>query len=59
VCGKFVVQAQPAQGAGQCAQGHQPACSHVSLRIREHVDPPKDDTRHQLNQLADSKFDEE
>jgi hypothetical protein len=31
----------------------------VSLRIRERVDPPKDDARHQLNQLADSKFDEE
>jgi hypothetical protein len=29
------------------------------LRIEEHVDPPKDDARHRLNQLADSKFDEE
>jgi hypothetical protein len=31
----------------------------VSQRIRERVDPPKDDTRHRLNQLVDSKFDEE
>jgi hypothetical protein len=31
----------------------------VSLRIGERVDPPKDDARHGLNQLADSKFDEE
>jgi hypothetical protein len=31
----------------------------VSLRIGERVDPPKDDARHRLNQLADSKFDEE
>jgi hypothetical protein len=31
----------------------------VSLRIRERVDPPKDDACHQLNQLADSKFNEE
>jgi hypothetical protein len=31
----------------------------VSLRIGERVDPPKDDAHHQLNQLADSKFDEE
>jgi hypothetical protein len=31
----------------------------VSQRIGEHVDPPKDDGRHWLNQLADSKFDEE
>jgi hypothetical protein len=31
----------------------------VSLRIREHVDPPKDDARHRLNQQADSKFDKE
>jgi hypothetical protein len=38
--------------------GHQPAGSHVSLRIGERVDPPKDDARHRLNQLADSKFDE-
>jgi hypothetical protein len=29
------------------------------LRIGEHVDPPKDDARHRLNQLADSKLDEE
>jgi hypothetical protein len=31
----------------------------VSLRIGERVDPPKDDARHRLNQLVDSKFDEE
>jgi hypothetical protein len=31
----------------------------MSLRIGERVDLPKDDTRHRLNQLADSKFDEE
>jgi hypothetical protein len=31
----------------------------VNLRIGERVDPPKDDTRHRLNQLADSKLDEE
>jgi hypothetical protein len=31
----------------------------VSQRIRERVDPPKDDARHRLNLLADSKFDEE
>jgi hypothetical protein len=31
----------------------------VSLRIRECVDPPKDDARHRLNQLVDSKLDEE
>jgi hypothetical protein len=31
----------------------------VSQRIGERVDPPKDDARHWLNQLADSKFDEE
>jgi hypothetical protein len=31
----------------------------VSLRIREHIDPPKDDARHRLNQLADSKLNEE
>jgi hypothetical protein len=54
-CGKSATQAQPAQGAGQGAQGHQPARSHVSQRIRERVDPPKDDARHRLNQLADSK----
>jgi hypothetical protein len=57
--GKSGAQAAPAPGAGQGAQGHQPARSHVSLRIGERVDPPKDDARHRLNQLADSKFDEE
>jgi hypothetical protein len=31
----------------------------VSLRIEERVDPPKDDACHRLNQLADSKLDEE
>jgi hypothetical protein len=31
----------------------------VSLRIGEHVNPPKDDARHRLNQLADSKFNKE
>jgi hypothetical protein len=31
----------------------------MSLRIGERVDPPKDDAHHRLNQLADSKFDEE
>jgi hypothetical protein len=31
----------------------------MSLSIGEPVNPPKDDTRHRLNQLADSKFDEE
>jgi hypothetical protein len=31
----------------------------MSLRIGERVDPPKDDARHWLNQLADSKFNEE
>jgi hypothetical protein len=31
----------------------------MSQRIGERVDPPKDDARHWLNQLADSKFDEE
>jgi hypothetical protein len=48
-----------APGAGHGAQGPQPARSHVSLRVREHVIPPKDDTRHWLNQLADSKLDKE
>jgi hypothetical protein len=57
--GKSAAQAAPAPGAGQGAQGHQSARSHVSLRIGECVDPPKDDARHRLNQLADSKFDEE
>jgi hypothetical protein len=57
--GKSAVQVQPAQGAGQGAQGHQPAHSHVSQRIRECVNPPKDDARHRLNLLADSKFYEE
>jgi hypothetical protein len=31
----------------------------VRQRIGECVDPPKDDARHRLNLLADSKFDEE
>jgi hypothetical protein len=31
----------------------------MSLRIGERIDPPKDDARHRLKQLADSKFDEE
>jgi hypothetical protein len=31
----------------------------VSLRIGERVDPPKDDARHRLNQLVDSKLDKE
>jgi hypothetical protein len=31
----------------------------VSLRIGECIDPPRDDARHRLNQLADSKLDEE
>jgi hypothetical protein len=31
----------------------------MSLRIGERVDLPKDDARHRLNQLVDSKFDEE
>jgi hypothetical protein len=31
----------------------------VSLRIGERIDPPKDDAHHRLNQLADSKLDEE
>jgi hypothetical protein len=31
----------------------------VSQRIRECIDPLKDDACHRLNQLADSKFDEE
>jgi hypothetical protein len=57
--GKPTVQAAPAPRAGQGAQGHQPARSHVSLRIGERADLPKDDARHRLNQLADSKFDEE
>jgi hypothetical protein len=58
-CGKPAAQAAPAPGADQGAQGHQLARSHVSLRIGERVNPPKDDARHRLNQLADSKFDEE
>jgi hypothetical protein len=57
--GKSAAQAAPALGASQGAQGHQPTHSHVSLRIGDRVDPPKDDARHRLNQLADSKFDEE
>jgi hypothetical protein len=31
----------------------------MSLRIGERIDPPKDDARHGLNQLADSKLNEE
>jgi hypothetical protein len=31
----------------------------VSLRVGKRVDPLKDDARHRLNQLADSKLDEE
>jgi hypothetical protein len=31
----------------------------VSQRIGEPIDPPRDNARHRLNQLADSKFDEE
>jgi hypothetical protein len=31
----------------------------VSLRIGERIDPPRDNARHRLNQLADSKLDEE
>jgi hypothetical protein len=31
----------------------------VSPRIGERVDPPKDDARHRLNQLVNSKFDKE
>jgi hypothetical protein len=31
----------------------------VSLRIGERIDLPKDDAHHRLNQLADSKFNEE
>jgi hypothetical protein len=31
----------------------------VSLRISERVDPPKDDARHRLNLLVDSKLDKE
>jgi hypothetical protein len=57
--GKPAAQVAPAPGADQGAKGPQPARSHVSLRIGERVDPPKDDARHRLNQLADSKFDEE
>jgi hypothetical protein len=57
--GKSTVPAQPAQGAGRGAQGHQPTRSHVSQRIGERIDPPKDDARHRLNLLADSKFDKE
>jgi hypothetical protein len=57
--GKAVAHAAPAPRAGRGAQGNQPARSHVSLRIGERADPPKDDARHRLNQLADSKLDEE
>jgi hypothetical protein len=56
---KSAAQATPAPGACQGAQGLQPARSHVSLRIGERVDPPKDDACHRLNQLADSKLDKE
>jgi hypothetical protein len=31
----------------------------MSQRIGERIDPPRDDARHRLNLLADSKFDEE
>jgi hypothetical protein len=31
----------------------------VSLRIGEHVDPPKDDARDRLNLLAESKLEDE
>jgi hypothetical protein len=31
----------------------------VTLRVGERVDPPRDDARHRLNQLADSKLDKE
>jgi hypothetical protein len=54
-----VAQAAPAPGTGQGAHGHQPARSHVSLRVGERVNPPKDDACHRLNQLAHSKLDEE
>jgi hypothetical protein len=57
--GKAVVHAAPALGTGHGAQGPQPARSHVSLRVGKRVDPPKDDAHHWLNQLADSKLDEE
>jgi hypothetical protein len=57
--GKSAAQVAPAPGASQGAQGNHPTRSHKSLRIGEHIDPPKDDACHRLNQLADSKFDEE
>jgi hypothetical protein len=57
--GKSAAPDQQARGAGQGAQGHQAARSHMSQRIEERVDPPKDNARHRLNLLADSKFDEE
>jgi hypothetical protein len=57
--GKAVAHAVPAPGAGHGAQGPRPAYSYVSLRVGERVDPPKDDARHRLNLLADSKLDEE
>jgi hypothetical protein len=47
--GKAMAHAALAPGAGHGAQGHQPACSYVSLRVSEHVDPLKDDARHRLN----------
>jgi hypothetical protein len=56
--GKAVVHAAPAPGAVHDAQGPQPARSRVSLRISERVDPLKDNARHRLNLLANSKLDE-
>jgi hypothetical protein len=56
---KAAAHATPAPGAGHGAQGPQPTRSHVSLRVGKRVDPPKDDARHRLNLLADSKLDEE
>jgi hypothetical protein len=56
--GKAVAHATPAPGAGQGPQGPQPARSHVSQRIGKRVNPTKDDARHRLNQMADSKLDE-
>jgi hypothetical protein len=57
--GKAVAHAALAPGAGHDAQGPQPARLHVSLRVRERVDPPKDDACHWPNLLTDSKLDEE
>jgi hypothetical protein len=56
--GKAVAHAAPAPGAGQGAQGPQLARSHVSQRIGKRVNPTKDDARHRLNQMANSKLDE-